>query len=522
MLVPGRFAMHRSSTFVFASLALLLVACTSDAGDASPPRDDESTGGQSAACTTGETRCEGDLVATCADGVFAAPVACEGDALCKAGACTEPTDEQRAQAKELASMVSYVEENTAWHGTLDWTKLVDDGRREIFRGDGGDAAYFGALFHAFVKVPQGHQGLYLAKGCGTKVPMIGSSRRGVCGRPHPRGIVVTNARANNALGLAKGDLVVRVGTASGRALIDTLADRPACVSSRPGVSYRDTSTAATFADLVSPGEELEIESPSGERRTVTVSDGALPQAALSCADPLGRSVSVPVESYVRPDGIAVIRLPGFLDPEQPFPSSGSQTDYETYKATFEAKIQAAFDDVKSARAIVWDIRGNGGGLTQVGLDIASGFPGAQAGELSYCQARVPKTSPPKFDELHYAAYALAPGGSFAYAGKIAVVTEGMNYSAADYFPLAVKSKTSAILVGAATAGGFGATSDSKAFSGPPAFTVAVDLNRCALASDDSFLEGRGVEPHVAVDYDPADLAAGRDTVLERAVTEVDR
>ena len=42
----------------------------------------------------------------------------------------------------------------------------------------------------------------------------------------------------------------------------------------------------------------------------------------------------------------------------------------TYRAKFEAKILAAFDAVKSAPAIIWDIRGNGGGLTLVGLGIA--------------------------------------------------------------------------------------------------------------------------------------------------------
>ena len=90
------------------------------------------------------------------------------------------------------------------------------------------------------------------------------------------------------------------------------------------------------------------------------------------------------------------------------------------------------------------------------------------------------------------------------------------------YPLAIKSKTSALLVGTPSAGAFGATSDSKIFDGPPKFSVAVDLNRCSLAENDAPLEGHGVVPHVLVEYDAMDLAAGKDTVLERAVAEIDR
>jgi C-terminal processing protease CtpA/Prc len=437
----------------------------------------------------------------------------------------EPTAEQLAQVKELEEMLAYLEENTAWHSPIDWDKLAADGKKTILSGDGSSTAFFGALYDAFVSVPQGHQGLYLTSGCGTKVPMIAYAQRGACGRPHANGIVVTHARTGNPLGLAAGDVVTRVGDVSGRAMIDALGKRPMCVTSRPDKSFADTSTAATFADLLRAGEKIEVTSADGKTRTITVPDGGLGtslKSALACSDPLGRSTSIPVESWLRPDGIGVIRLPGFTDPQQAFPTNPSEEEYEAYKTKFEEKIKVAFDKVKDARAIIWDVRGNGGGLTMVGLGIAAGFPGAAAGEISYCQGRVQGSSPPKFDSFKYAEYALTPGGQFAYSGKVAVLIDGMNYSAADYFPLAIKTKTNAILVGTRTAGGFGATSDSKIFDGPPAFSVAVDVNRCSLASDDTPLEGHGVEPHVTVEYDEKDLAAGKDTVLDRAVAEIDK
>ena len=43
-----------------------------------------------------------DAEPSCRDG---APSSCQGDAVCKDGACVEPTGEQRAQANELASML---------------------------------------------------------------------------------------------------------------------------------------------------------------------------------------------------------------------------------------------------------------------------------------------------------------------------------------------------------------------------------------------------------------------------------
>ncbi|MBX3262594.1 MAG: hypothetical protein KF782_23135 [Labilithrix sp.] len=511
-----------SAFLVALPLGAALVACSVDASSA-PPADADA-GNVDAPCEEGASRCDGDRIATCAGGVFGAAAPCEGESVCRDGACRAPTDAQLAQAAELASVLEYVREETAWHAPIDWDALRVDGRKRVLGGDGSDLAYFTALFHAFVAVPQGHQGLYLARGCGKLVPYPDRSQRGACGRPHARGVVVTSVKANNALGLKVGDLVTRVGDASGGGVLEALAERPMCATSRPSASYRDATTAATFSDLLLPGEEILVESPDGATRAVKVPDAPLPGAlgsALSCQDPFSRSTAVPVEATLRPDGVGVIRLPGFLDPQQPFPQNPTEESIAAYRAAFQAKILAAFDEVKAAPAIVWDVRGNGGGLTLIGLEIASGFPGARAETISYCRARVPKSDPPAFDSFRYAEYALTPGGPFAYAGKVAVLVDGLDYSAADYFPLAARTRTDAILVGAPTAGGYGATSKMKLFDGPPAFNVSVDSNRCAAADDDAPLEGRGVIPHVAVGYEPKDLAAGTDTVLERAVAELE-
>ena len=128
--------------------------------------------------------------------------------------------------------------------------------------------------------------------------------------------------------------------------------------------------------------------------------------------------------------------------------------------------------MKSAPGIVWDMRGNGGGLTQVGLDVASGFP-ARGGRVSYCNQRIFRSDPPAFDPTRYATCPRA-GRALCVRGQVAVITEGLNYSAARTTFLAVKTKTKAVLVGAPTAGAFGAASTTQAFDGPPGFSVTID------------------------------------------------
>lgn len=47
-----------------------------------------------------------------------------------------------------------------------------------------------------------------------------------------------------------------------------------------------------------------------------------------------------------------------------------------------------------------------------------------------------------------------------------------------------------------------------------------DPTECFRASNDLPLEGAPPAPRVAVEYDASDLAAGRDTIVERAVREL--
>src|SRR5690606_16128228 len=89
------------------ALAGPVLGCSAEAG-APASAAPEIEAGPAPACEDGETRCDGDAVATCSAGSFGAAAPCEGDAVCKEGACVPPTDEQRAQGEELDAMLRYM------------------------------------------------------------------------------------------------------------------------------------------------------------------------------------------------------------------------------------------------------------------------------------------------------------------------------------------------------------------------------------------------------------------------------
>jgi hypothetical protein len=481
-------------------------------------------GGDGGECTTvGATQCAGSQVQACQDvgGVLAwgAPAACPGEQSCKEGACADPTETQLAQAATLEAYVDEMVDNTGWPVAIDGDALKKIERAAILQGDGSDAVFFGAMRRVQLAVRQGHQSLMLdGSGACTDGAMFlqNYSRFGVCGRPLGDDIVVTYAEANNPLALAPGDRITAAGGDAGPALLEQATLRPVCGAVSPADSGRKASAAASFFGTVPAGMELVVQPVDGSgERTVTVpdSDGS----TISCQDPLGRDLAFNAQASIRPDGVAVIRLPRFYPMDASLPQNPTLAQIEEFIVAFQQKIADEFDNEKDAPALVWDARGNYGGITLVGLAIAGGMPTAQATSVSYCTARVAGSTPPSFYPDEYAAYDVVPGGPFAYAGKAVVITDGLDYSAADYFPLAVRKATATPIVGTATAGAYGGPGPLQELSGPPSMLFNYDVNRCLDAETGEPLEGSVTEPDLVVEHDPADLARGIDTVLEAAV-----
>lgn len=313
--------------------------------------------------------------------------------------------------------------------------------------------------------------------CGKSMANQQASRFGVCGRPSSGGIAVTFAQPSNKLGLKTGDVVVKVGEDSGDDIFEASYLRPVCGGIFPAKSGRRYAGAASFFGNVPAGMKLSVRGPSGATREVTVPTEA-DAKETDCTDPFSRSRAVYAEAKTRPDGVAVIRLPSFVPFDKEVPTDTSE--FDAFAAAYQAELVKVFDTVKTAPAIIWDTRGNTGGLTKVGLAIVSGFASARATQLSYCRTRSPGSSPPSFEHDRYALYDVAPAptGPFAYAGKVAVVADGLGYSAGDYFPFAVAKASGVPVIGSASAGAFGGGNGPIELDGPPKLSANYDPTAC--------------------------------------------
>lgn len=506
------------------SYAVALAACSSAPAsggsnaapeiDAAPP-DAPAT---SACSTAGETKCDGTRVVTCVDGAWSLPAECPGVQSCRDDTCQEPTAAMLSQAESIDTFLDTLGESSAWHLTVDITGAKTRERRAILKGDGTDATFFGAAWRALNTVPQGHQSLYADKQgtCGKTLAWQSTSRFGVCGRPSEKGIAITFAKPGNKLGLQPGDVVERAGGDEGDAMFEAAYARPVCGGVFPAKSGRRHAGAASFFGNVPAGTTLVVRTTNGTTRDVVVpaQGDATP---TDCTDPFGRNRNVYAEATKRPDGVAVIRLPSFFPWNKSFPNTTDEAELDAFIAAYQSEIVKVFDTVKDAPAIVWDARGNTGGITPVGLAIIGGFASARATNVSYCRTRVAGSSPPSFDVDRYAIYDVTPGGPFAYAGKVAIVTDGLAYSAGDYFPFAALRASDAIVVGSSSAGAYGGGRAPIAIAGPPSMTSNYDPTACFDASNDKPLEGAPPAPTIAVEYAASDLAAGRDPIVERAV-----
>ena len=412
-----------------------------------------SAGADPDACITpGATRCAEGGVQTCNPGVgqpkWSAAVECPGDQNCREDRCQDPTAQQQQQAGAVDKYVTLLSDHSAWPMAVDTAAVRTDATRRVLKGDGSDSVFFESLRFVQLSWPQGHQSLFAASQAQCQTADLywqNNSRFGVCGRPRGDDIVVTFARAGNALGLEAGDLITAEDGVSGDALFNLVQSRPTCGAVYPATSGKRAAAAASYFGSVPAGAKLSVTPVSGAAPySLEVPEQFDPQPTR-CADALGRDIQFNIRAETRSDGVAVIRLPRFFPLGKVPPTNPA--DAQKFIDDFIAELAAEFDKVKAAPMLVWDIRGNTGGITPAGLAIAGGMQTAKATNVSYCVNRIAGSNPPSFGAQKYAIYAVTPGGPFAYSGKVAVVVDGLAYSAADYFPLAVRKATSTPLVG---------------------------------------------------------------------------
>jgi tricorn protease len=106
----------------------------------------------------------------------------------------------------------------------------------------------------------------------------------------------------------------------------------------------------------------------------------------------------------------------------------------------------------------------------------------------------------------------------AHRGQMVMLINGWSGSGGDAFPTYFKQAGIGPLIGTRTWGGLiGLTGGPVLVDGG---TVSVPTFRMYDPKGNWFAEGHGVEPDIHVPEDPAALAKGTDTQLQRAIKEV--
>jgi C-terminal processing protease CtpA/Prc len=339
---------------------------------------------------------------------------------------------------------------------------------------------------------------------------------GVCAKPYKDHFVVTHQPGTrNPLGLSPGDRVVALNGRHGDAMVDAIMSGALCTNGAGNDDVRHEHAAESLFSTIRVGDELTVIDALGTERSVVVqTDGS---GYVECRFPAG-SINQPlIDVETRADGVAVMRLRRFFlfSDEPGYIEVTTEEELWEYVDNMIEKIRTEFAAVEPlATGIIWDVRGNIGGASPVGFEIAAGMPGAASTPLARCTTRIPGTNPAEYWQMG-PDYDLTPSSTFATSKRTAVLTDGLTISAGDYFALAVRLGTEAAIFGRPTAGAFGGGGAWTHLDSEQKYFVAYDPYRCNDLTGEA-LEMRSTQPDTWVEYEPEDLAAGIDTVLETA------
>ncbi|MBI3714055.1 MAG: hypothetical protein HY253_13995 [Burkholderiales bacterium] len=181
----------------------------------------------------------------------------------------------------------------------------------------------------------------------------------------------------------------------------------------------------------------------------------------------------------------------------------------------------AFPDISKAKAIIFDVRRNGGGSGDVGFRILKTlspkpFATSHAATRNYLPSMRawgrPDTMHDFSDELEQA------DPTHQFAGKVVVLTSAMTFSAAEDFAVAFDGMKRGVMMGEATGG---STGQPLMLSLPGGGRARICTKQDTYPDGKAFV-GIGVQPHIVVHPTIADFRANRDTVLEAAIAEVNK
>ena len=187
-------------------------------------------------------------------------------------------------------------------------------------------------------------------------------------------------------------------------------------------------------------------------------------------------------------------------------------------------FEKALPDIMKSKALVIDIRENGGGSTSYGLNVLSYLTGEPIpvsksfvrGESALDLARGSAIF--KWSEVAGSGRPHAQKRKEIFAGPVAVLVGPQTFSAAEDFLVSFDSMKRGLIVGEATGDSTGQPMQIKL---PGGGSGRICIKRDVYPDGRKFV-GKGILPTIEVKQTVAGLRDGRDPVLERAIQELTR
>lgn len=169
------------------------------------------------------------------------------------------------------------------------------------------------------------------------------------------------------------------------------------------------------------------------------------------------------------------------------------------------KAVRAIRDHRDAAGMVFDLRGNPGGVGGIAMSIAGRLieKGASLGTMKM-----------RSGEMRFAAFPQAN----AYSGPVIVLIDSMSASTSEIFAAGLQEMGRAVVIGERSAGACLPSYFQKLPTGG-VFQFAIADYKTPKGV---LIEGRGVAPDIELNWNRASLLAGRDAQLDRALAELRR
>jgi carboxyl-terminal processing protease len=177
--------------------------------------------------------------------------------------------------------------------------------------------------------------------------------------------------------------------------------------------------------------------------------------------------------------------------------------FSAFLPPVDERFGEVIDSMGDMRGLIIDIRGNPGGMHEVGEAIASKLLQKET-LFSVFKYR------DKTEEV------VVQPGENTYDGPVVVMIDVMNASASERFSGCIQSIGRAVIIGERSSGSVG-PSDIKKLPNGASFMYLISQS---LTPDGMVLEGHGVIPDIVVGLDRKALLDGRDMQLERAIAYI--